>query len=161
MDESNTEAPRADAGTSMNPAQLRAHAELTLIERYGLPPHLLAADGLLGSLVEELRYLAGRHARLAQRFSIAAVGVAEQAGRVIDAAVQTGTFPAQRPALDPHDVTAVAEVGGRMRELHELLSRRVPVVVKAAEAAGYTAAEPVAADAVSHPAGVDHFPARG
>lgn len=151
MAESNTEGPRADAGTSMNPEQLRALAELTLIERYGLPPHLLTADGLLGVLVEELRYFAGRHARLAQRFSIAAMSIAEQAGRVVEAVTQTGTLFPTRPALDPHDVTAVAEMSGRVRELHETLARRVPVVVKAAESAGFTAAEPVAADAGKSP----------
>lgn len=147
MAESNAEDRPAEGGTSMNPEQLRALADLTLIERYGLPPYLLGAAGVVGALVEELRYLAARHARLVQRFNVAAMSIAEQAGRVVEAVTGTGTLLPTRPALDPDDVTAVAEMSGRVRELHETLTRRVPVVVRQAYAAGCLPGEPVAADA--------------
>ncbi len=127
----------------MSPEQLRALAELSLIERYGLPQHLLGVAGAIGALVEELRYMAGRHARLAQRLNVAAVSVAEQAGRLVESVTQTGMWPHHIPAVEPRDVQAVAELSGRERELKEHIVRWVGVVVASAEALGVGAKDPV------------------
>lgn len=136
MPEINGEDGRADGQTSMNPDQLRALAELSLIERYGLPQHLLGVAGVVGALVEELRYLVGRHARLVNRLNVAAVNVAEQAGRLVETMVEAGSWPHHIPAVEPRDAHAVAELSGRERELKEHIVRWVGVVVAAAEAMG-------------------------
>ncbi len=144
MPEINGEGGRADGQPSMTPGELKALAELSLIERYGLPHYLLGVGGVVGALVENVRVMVGRHARLVHRLNVAAVNVAEQAGRLVETMVEGGTWPHHIPAVEPRDAAAVAELSGRERELHEQIVRWVAVIGAAAEGLGIGPVEPVA-----------------
>lgn len=129
---------QADDRPALDPVQLRARAELYLIEACGLPSHLLpsALDGGLRLVVTELRAMAQRRLRLVERLNTAAATVTAQAVEVLEMTGVGQAPPRGRAALEPRDVAAVDDLAARVLELDHQLTRWTAALVRAAAEGG-------------------------
>lgn len=112
--------------------QLRAAAELYLIEQYELPTHLLpsATAGPLQWMALELRSMAVRRLRLVDRLRVAAANVTAQSVLLI----QHPPVTREDGPLNRRDVAAVENLTARILELdHQIPQWRAVLVHTAAE----------------------------
>lgn len=127
-----------DRPPALDPAQLRARAELYLIEQCGLPLHLLPSglpDPLRVAAVE-LRTLALRRIRLVDRLHTAAVNLSSQSIQLIENTA-AGCPPGQGELpLNRSDMAAAGDLTSRLFELDHQIRRWTGVLVRLAELIG-------------------------
>jgi hypothetical protein len=132
--------PPAGQADDRSPArtveQLRAAAELYLIERQQLPLHLLPS-GLSGPcqwIALELRSMVVRRLRLVDRLRVAAANVTAQSIELIQRAPAADTH-GEGP-LNRRDVAAVENLTARILELDHQIPQWRTVLVNAADELG-------------------------
>lgn len=128
-------AGHADAQPTLTVEQLRTAAELYLIERHHLPPHLLpsAGGGALQWMALELRTMVVRRLRLVDRLRVAAANVTAQSIELIQ---KPPVAPGEDGPLNRKDLAAVENLTARILELDHQIPQWVTVLVHTAAEMG-------------------------